>query len=384
MPGEREPSEGTSFLPPQRAEPAALAEAIARAAASPVITALLEATEAAAAILDPHRQVIAANTAYLAAAGVRDAQEVLGLRLGEALDCVHPQGVPGGCGTTAACATCGAALAILAAQHGRASDRPCALRTERDGVVVDREFRARAAPIELDGARLLLLVLRDVTAEARRTMLERSFMHDLANLVTGLQAAADSLSPDDAESAADVRLLAEQLALEVRLQKQLACDDRATAGRLSRRPVEVSDVVALLRTALERHPAAAGRTVEWARVPTGIRAAADLTALHHVLGNMLVNALEAVPAGERVRVEVVEEPGRVRLRVWNPGAIPDAVRPRIFQRYFSTKADAGRGHGTWAMKLFGEELLGGKVSFESSPATGTTFEIALPRGDGAA
>jgi signal transduction histidine kinase len=372
-------SDGQGFLPPERAEPAELAAEIARAAASPIVTALLEAAEAAAAVLDRHRQVIAFNAAYLVATGLEDPQQALGLRPGEALDCVHPQGAGTGCGTTPACATCGAALAILSALEGKPAERRCALRTSRDGVIIDREFRARAAPIALDGQPLLLLVLRDVTAEARRAMLERSFMHDLSNLVAGLQAAADDLTPAASDTGAeDVRLLADQLVHEVRLQKLLAADDGAAAGRLARRAVEVCDAVALLRRALERHPSCAGRAVEWPRVPTGVRALADLTALHHVLSNMTLNALEAVPTGGRVRVEVVAEPARVRIRVWNPGAIPAAVAPRIFQRYFSTKGDPGRGHGTWTMKLFGEELLGGKVTFESSAAAGTTFEIALP------
>lgn len=83
-------------------------------------------------------------------------------------------------------------------------------------------------------------------------------------------------------------------------------------------------------------------------------------------------------------MEVEQEPDLIRLRVWNAGAIPAAVQPRIFQRYFSTKSDSGRGHGTWAMKLFGEELLGGQVRFETSEASGTIFEIALPRAPGEA
>jgi len=330
-------------------------------------------------VLDPNRQVIAFNAEYLAATGVADPQELLGLRPGEALDCVHPQGKEAGCGTTPACATCGAALAILSALHGQPAERRCALRTSRDGVVIDREFLARARSIAVEGVPFLLLVLRDVSAEARRSMLERSFMHDLSNLVAGLQSAADDLTPTAEAGAGDVRLLADQLAHEVRLQKALAGGDRTALERLAQRAVEVSDAVALLRRAVERHPACAGRTVEWPRVPTGVQALADLTALHHVLANMAVNALEAVPPGGRVRVEVVAEPARVRLRVWNPGVIPAAVAPRIFQRYFSTKGDSGRGHGTWAMKLFGEELLGGRVSFESSEDRGTTFEIALAR-----
>jgi signal transduction histidine kinase len=55
------------------------------------------------------------------------------------------------------------------------------------------------------------------------------------------------------------------------------------------------------------------------------------------------------------------------------------VRPRIFQRSFSTKASRGRGLGTYGMKLFGERHLGGRVSFTTGEAEGTVFAIELPR-----
>ena len=142
-----------------------------------ILIVLHDLLATAAAILDQHRQVIAFNASYLAASGVDDPREVLGLRPGEALDCIHPQDTGKGCGTTHACPTCGAALVILSALRGQADERRCALRLLRDGVVVDREFRARATPVRIEGLPVVLLVLRDVSAEARRAMLERSFMH---------------------------------------------------------------------------------------------------------------------------------------------------------------------------------------------------------------
>ncbi len=51
---------------------------------------------------------------------------------------------------------------------------------------------------------------------------------------------------------------------------------------------------------------------------------------------------------------------------------------RIFQRNFSTKAEAGRGIGTFSMKLLGEEVLGGKVSFTSTENDGTVFVLSHP------
>jgi signal transduction histidine kinase len=91
------------------------------------------------------------------------------------------------------------------------------------------------------------------------------------------------------------------------------------------------------------------------------------------------NGLEAAPAGGAVRVW--SEPagdGGARFHVQSPAVMPPEVQARVFQRSFSTKAAAGRGLGTYGMKLLGERLLGGEVSFVSREDVGTIFTVALP------
>lgn len=368
------------FLPAERTQASALLEEVARAAASPLVTAVLDAAGSAAALLDLNRQVIALNAAYLAAAGVDDPEGLLGLRPGEALGCRQLHGEEG-CGTTAACPTCGAALAMMSAlADGEPASRRCALGVDRAGVKVDLEFEARACPVEIDGQHLLLLTLRDVSREARRALVERTFLHDLSNLATGLQSAAEELGTEGAYDAGeDIRQLSELLVQQVRLQRLLASGERAALTRVAKKAVELCDVLTSVRAAMHHHPAALGRSVEWPRVVTGLLVWADPALLHHVVASMVENALEAVPQGTRVRLEVVAEEARVRIRVSNPGTIPAAVVPRIFQRYFTTRPEPGRGHGTWAMKYFGEELLGGTVTFDTSETLGTSFDFSLPR-----
>ena len=48
-------------------------------------------------------------------------------------------------------------------------------------------------------------------------------------------------------------------------------------------------------------------------------------------------------------------------------------------RSFSTKADTGRGIGTYSMRLFGQRYLGGRVDFTSEEPEGTTFTVILPK-----
>ena len=63
--------------------------------------------------------------------------------------------------------------------------------------------------------------------------------------------------------------------------------------------------------------------------------------------------------------------------VWNHKAIPESIRNRIFQRNFSTKEGIGRGLGTFSMKLIAEQLLKGRIYFQSSNGEGTRFYLCL-------
>lgn len=99
----------------------------------------------------------------------------------------------------------------------------------------------------------------------------------------------------------------------------------------------------------------------------------------HVLLAMAVNAVEATRGGGTVRVATAETAHEATLRVWNSGAIPAAVAPRLFERFFSTKGP-GRGYGLWSMKLLAEQVLDARVAVTTSRTEGTWFSLVLPRG----
>jgi hypothetical protein len=371
----------TAYLPAERTGALRLATEISVASRSAVVEALLLGTGTALAVLDRNRQIVALNAAYLALLGVHDPKEALGMRPGESLGCVHAGDAPGGCGTTAACPTCGAAVAMLAAaKRGEPAEHDCCLRVVRDGVVTDHVFRARACPLEIGTSPFLLFALADVSADRRRAALQRAFLHDLASLATGLESAAGALGDEalrDGTVASDIRLMARRLVGEVRLQRAIAGE--ANGVPVAPEAVGAGEALSSLRDVLEHHPAARDRRLVVDVAGGGPAVRTDGVMLAHVLTNMIVNALEAAPPGADVRLSAAEDGDAVAFRVWNPGAIPVAVRPRVFQRYFTTKAGDGRGHGTFAMKLFGESYLGGKVSFRTAAGEGTTFELRLPR-----
>jgi PAS domain S-box-containing protein len=149
------------------------------------------------------------------------------------------------------------------------------------------------------------------------------------------------------------------------------------------RPV---DLTALVEEAVRAtQPFASGFGVKYqlrADAP-GARVEADSDRLTQVLTNLLSNAAKFSPENGAVEVALERRPdGTVRVAVVDHGpGIPDAFRPKIFQKFTQIRASdpkrKGTGLGLSIAKAIVERLKG-RIGFECDPKTGTTFFIELP------
>jgi signal transduction histidine kinase len=334
------------------------------------------------AVLNEQRQVLAVNDAFLKMLGINDPGAVLGLRPGEVVKCVHAFELPGGCGTSRFCSTCGAAISIVASLAGETpQERKCALTTDKGGKKSDISLRVRSFLVTFEGRKLVLLFLQDITALQRWAALERVFFHDISNLITALHGAAEIACLADAPQARDmgqsVRHMASRLLDEVTIQKTLLHDDLADY-QVAPRELTAQEVVEDARRMFAAHPVAKGKRLNVPHEIPDTRFQSDPHLLSRVLVNMLTNAFEATDAGGEVKLWVEDGKDAITFHVWNGKAIPADVARRVFQRHFTTKQELGRGLGTYGMKLFGEQFLGGTVSFTSSETDGTVFCLRLP------
>lgn len=370
----------TYFAPAERTDADELREEIASVAENPVLEELLQSVNGLIAVLDEHRQIIALNDSFLRRVGIEDPQALLGLRPGEALGCVHCQEPPGGCGTTKHCSSCGAAIAIVTAiSEHKPAEKLCALSTKLDDIPVDLCFLVKASPLRVDGRTFILLFLQDVTLEQLRASLERTFFHDISNMLTGLLGVSQLLSRDPSPALVDVvQQSALRLYKEVEIQKYLFRNDMEDL-RVTRENVNAEQLQKELQNVFECHPARDGKVLAYASPPPGLAVTTDASLALRVMSNMLTNALEATADHGTVKAWFEREAGgALAFCVWNDAEIPEPVRGRIFQRSFTTKEGSGRGIGTYAMRLIGERLLGGRVSFTSSGNDGTTFRFCIP------
>jgi signal transduction histidine kinase len=376
---ERLPAGHRTPLPDaRRADRARLQREIELVSQSPIVTAVLETSDSILLVLNPERQIVAFNSR------VPDLErsDLRGLRPGEAFGCVNASG-PGGCGSSPACASCGALGAILACQgRRRPVEAECSLRSETRGGK-DHEFNARAAPVTIEDVTFTVLSLRDISAERRRQVLEQVFFHDVLNTVAGLRSWSTLLGrarTDPGRAAERIELLSRRIEREIKHHRALM---EAEHGTLAPEwaPVEARAVLDDLRAVFSEHPAASDRRLELELAAPDLGLVTDRALLGRILVNGVCNALEASPPGAEVRVRAEPaDAGGVRFLVRNAAVMPEDVQARVFQRSFSTKAARGRGLGTYGMKLFGERCLGGQVSFVSSAEVGTVFTVWLPAG----
>lgn len=373
----------THFASPDRLPPGDLREQLRALTANPVIDNLLRTFGGMIAVLNEHRQILATNEVLLERLGVNSIDDLLGQRLGEAIACPHAVEMPAGCGTTRYCRTCGAAIAQAVALHQqKPSERYCAIEVQREGVRSDVVLRVRATPLEVARQQLILVVFDDVSRQQQSALAERSFHHDLNNTLTSLLCASETLAAEQrgelAGIATEVHQLATRIARELELQRRLIASADPLALETRARPLRLAAVLDALRAIAGHHPAAEGKRIAIVQPKDEVVFSADDTLLLRVLANMAINALEATPPGGEIRIRATREPATINFRVWNEAPIPPEVALRIFQRNFTTKGNLGRGLGTYSMKLVGERLLQGRVSFKSSALDGTTFEFVLP------
>jgi PAS domain S-box-containing protein len=113
--------------------------------------------------------------------------------------------------------------------------------------------------------------------------------------------------------------------------------------------------------------------------------------MRQVFSNVLINALEASPAGGHVKLHVTwarewNGAGRKGVRVviadTGPGIRPEH-RQRIFEPFFTTKGDKGTGLGLWVTQGIVHKH-GGSVRLRSSVhpgRSGTVFSFFLPEAE---
>ena len=100
--------------------------------------------------------------------------------------------------------------------------------------------------------------------------------------------------------------------------------------------------------------------------------------LREVFVNLIVNAVDAMPRGGKMRISCHRKDDRLQLNFRDNGmGMPEDVTQKIFEPFFSTKGAHGTGLGL-SVSYSIIERHSGSISVVSQPGTGTDFTIDLP------
>jgi PAS domain S-box-containing protein len=268
------------------------------------------------------------------------------------------------------------------------------------------ELEVHGIPMQYQGKPHVLTIARDITdkkrsaeelARQRESLHQREKLAALGSLLAGVahelnnplsvvvaRAVLLEEQGDSATKAAalKIRTAAERCARIVRTFLAMARQQQPERG-----PVAINDVVsaALDIAAYPIRTSSIEVTLDLSKhIP---RILADADQLHQVLLNLVINAqqsLQEQPTPRRLHVSSCYDSfvGVVCITVADNGpGIPEHLRTRVFEPYFTTKPTGiGTGVGL-AVSLGIVEAHGGTLTVDCPDEGGATFTILLPVGD---
>ncbi len=163
--------------------------------------------------------------------------------------------------------------------------------------------------------------------------------------------------------------------------KQVAVD-QASADR---RRIDLADYVGEILTAWNPRLRQSRHSVS-CDIPAGIEIETLPGAIYQVLSNLIQNSLlhgfAERAAGGTISISARVEDGALRLEYRDDGTgMPEAVRSRVFEPFFTTRRGAGgSGLGLHIVYNLVTQALGGRIECHAGPGEGVCFLIELPLG----
>lgn len=273
--------------------------------------------------------------------------------------------------------------------------------TRRDGELRDALFYN--APLVIDGVTTGVLgIVRDITEQKQQQQraaqadklralgqLASGVAHDFNNALAAILGRAQlirrhELNETLARNLDIIQTAAEDAAATVRRIQTFARKSQENEFELLEVRSLLSDAVEITRTRWKNEARLRGLQydVEVEEASAQLYTYGNASELREVFVNLIVNAVDAMPAGGRLVIGLKREGERLCLRFTDTGVgMTDEVRERIFEPFYTTKGAHGTGLGL-AVSYGIIERHGGVISVKSELGRGTTFTIDLPATEG--
>jgi signal transduction histidine kinase len=242
-----------------------------------------------------------------------------------------------------------------------------------------RAFNAMTAELRTSRERLL----QTERVAAWREMARR-LAHELKNPLFPIQLSIETLrkawdEPGDRERFQALFRESSDTVLDELQSLRRIIDEFSEFARMPRPELKPVDVGAVIEQVLALYQArAAGVAMEKDIAPGLGTVSADRALLARALGNLVANALEAMPDGGTLRVRAAPAENGVVMEVADTGpGLDEDQRTRLFTPYYTTKK-GGTGLGLAIVQGIVSDHAG-RIEARSAPGEGTTFILYLPR-----
>jgi signal transduction histidine kinase len=277
----------------------------------------------------------------------------------------------------------------------RGGKREGLLHVEPHGAIISGDTRAaleflcEQLPGALELCRLIeekLRLERELAERERLALVGQmaaSISHNLKNplgsMKTILQVQLENPELPDSIRGETKMVLDEISRLSMKLNQLLQFSRPAVRGGQGSGSCDAAVVVEEVAGVLSHEAERRGLKLETQISSANAKVAVSAEALHDIVSNLVVNALEATPRGGHVVVTAVEQSGSLWVIAEDDGpGIPSALGEKVLQPFFTTKSQ-GTGLGLAIVARRVAEF-GGKVDWESpvKDGHGTRFKVTLP------
>lgn len=240
-----------------------------------------------------------------------------------------------------------------------------------------REYNRMVAQLEESAA-----ALAKSEREGAWREMARQVAHEIKNPLTPMKLSIQYLQKANLGDAGNMKELtanvAKTLVEQIDHLSKIAADfsQFANIGNPRR---EIFDLHELLFSLVSLYETMENLLFKWVPVHGKILIYADKTQLNRLFTNLLQNAFEACHGKEKCVISVSEElvGDRILVKISDNGeGIPLQMQSKIFIPNFTTKS-SGTGLGLAMSKTIVEQAKG-RIWFETSDDTGTTFYVELP------
>lgn len=218
--------------------------------------------------------------------------------------------------------------------------------------------------------------------EAAWREMARQVAHEIKNPLTPMKLSLQYLQKAIAEKRDNMEALISKISQTIITQIEILSDIATSFSTFTALPElkpEKLNIAQVLKQSVDLHhnPAQVQITTD---IPEGtFEVIADENILMRSFNNLIINALQAMPAGREPQLRVSLKPNGQKVQISfqdNGSGIPAEIRHKIFVPNFSTKF-TGSGIGLAVVKR-GIESSGGRIWFDTREGEGTTFHIELP------